>query len=244
MPIIGLPLSTVTIATLTDEVIAKTENRESDRLRVEKWVRDALIEIAANPGYRNEFDELEVNGPLYALTTGQQEYNADLFINVDDTNLCFLDFLIWIDPPQNTNRRKMTQKHYQYIDQWKPQESVPVDWYRFENTIGFSPVPKTTYQVQARYYRLHPIDDSCLSATPILLPRDWWEIIVYAAAERGFMELLEYEKSNQIHILLFGDPGNLKRPGLIAGRVKRREKEDWRASRGLRPIKRPYTFAR
>jgi len=244
MPIIGLPLSSVTIATLTDDVIAKTENRESDRLRVETWVRDALIEIAANPGYRNEFDELEVNGPLYSLTSGQQEYNADLFINTDDVNLNFLDFMIWMDPPTNINRRKLTQKHYQHIDMWRPVGSTPVDWYRFENTIGFNPVPNASFQVQARYYRLHPIDDSCLSATPILLPRDWWEIIVMAAVERGYMELLEFEKANQVHVLLYGDPGNPTKPGLVASRLKRREKEDWRASRGLKPIKRPYTHAR
>lgn len=242
MPIIGSPITPVTIATLTNEVIAKTENRESDRLRVETWVRDALIEIAANPGYRNEFDELEVTGPLYTLTTGQQEYNGDLFINTDDVNLAFLDFFIWLDPPTNSNRRQLIQKHYQHIDRWRPAQSNPIDWYRFENMIGFNPMPKTTFQVQARYYRLHPIDDSCLNATVILLPRDWHEIIVWAAAERGYMELLEYEKAATIHALLFGDPTKPTRPGMIAGRLKRREREDWRRDRSLAPVKRPYTY--
>lgn len=243
MPIVGLPIESPTIKTLTDDVIRKVENRESDRLVVETWVRDSLIEISSSPGFRNEFDQLEETGPVYNLTENQFDYDGDLFIQPDDINLAFLDFILWQDPPTNATQKQLIQRNYQEIDRHRKTPSIPANWYRYKNLIGFDPVPNAVYQVQARYYRLHPIDDSCLSATQILLPRDWWEIIVLAATERGWIELLEFEKASMIHTLLYGDPKEPMRPGLIAGRIKRREKEDWRKERKLAPIKRAYSFS-
>lgn len=243
MPIVGLPVEPVTLKTLTDDVVRKVENRESDRLKVETWVRDALIEISSSPGFRNEFDELEETGPVYDLTADQAMYDGALFINPDDVNLAFLDFVLWQDPPYNTNQKQLVQRNYQEIDRHRKTPSIPSSWYRYKNEIGFDPVPNFGFQAQARYYRLHPIDDSCLANTLILLPRDWWEIVVLSATERGWIELLEFEKATAIHMLLYGDPKEPMRPGLIAGRIKRREKEDWRKERKLAPIKRRYSYS-
>jgi len=128
--------------------------------------------------------------------------------------------------------------HYQKADNFQPTFSLPTEWYRFAQTIGFTPVPDKAYQVQTRMLRQHPIN-STLNQTVILIPNDWNEILVWAAVERGFMEYMEYEKAAKIHTLLYGDPKEPARPGIIEGRKKRREMEMWRTEGSLRPIYRP-----
>jgi hypothetical protein len=96
------------------------------------------------------------------------------------------------------------------------------------------------YRVQARIYKMHPINDAALNQTQILINRDWNEVLIWAAVKRGFMELLEYEKAAAVQKLLYGDPKHPERPGLLNGRKKRREKEQWRMQAALRPIVRSY----
>jgi hypothetical protein len=241
--VVGAVVTTPTIGSLADEVIARVENRVSDKTRAEIWLRDALLEISANPDFRNEFVELEENGPDCVLSIGQAEYDEALFVNTGDVNLGFLNFRLWLDPPTNSRWRKLESRSYQYIDKSSKQPSTPSVWYRFKGTIGFDPPPDKTYQVRSRYYLQHPIDDTLVGVTQILLPRDWLEVLVLSAAERGFMELLEFEKATTIHMLLHGDPKHPTRLGLLAGRIKKREREDWRHSRALKPVKRAYTLA-
>jgi hypothetical protein len=117
-----------------------------------------------------------------------------------------------------------------------------VNWYRAGTNIGFYPVPDKPYQVQARVLKFHPIDEAAPRNTTILLPRDWYEILVWSAAERGFMELEEPEKAGAIHNFLFGDPKYPTRPGMIAGRKNRKEQENWRRESKLTPKIRPYSY--
>ena len=81
-----------------------------------------------------------------------------------------------------------------------------------------------------------------LSQTQILIPREWNEILVWAAVERGFMEYLEYEKAAKVHQLIYGDPKHPERPGLIEGRKKRREMEAHRTEQALRPVYRRMMY--
>jgi hypothetical protein len=101
-------------------------------------------------------------------------------------------------------------------------------------------MPNAAYQVQARVLRRHPITDAALSTTVILLPREWNEVLEWAAAIRGFMELLEYEKAAAVRSLLYGDPKHPEKPGLIEGVKKRRKREAWRQTVGLRPVVAAY----
>jgi len=106
---------------------------------------------------------------------------------------------------------------------------------------GLTPVPDKAYQIQPRLLRQHPINDNVLSQTVILIPRDYNEILIWMAVERGFMEYLEYEKATLVHNLLHGDPKHPDRVGLYEGRKKRREMEAWRTEQVLRPVYRPST---
>src|SRR5260370_19371901 len=192
-----------TIQQLENEVLLRCENKTSDVGRADVWLRDALLEITSNPDFRNEFDLLEMLGPTFNLTSATQEYSFQNLIPAGDYNVATLDVMIWQDPPTNSIRRKLTQSHYQKADNFQPTLSLPTEWYRFSATIGFTPVPDKTYQIQARILRQHPINDNVLSQTQILIPREWNEILVWAAVERGFMEYLEYEKAAQVHQLLY-----------------------------------------
>lgn len=236
------------ISDLDTEVLIRCENNSGELARADIWLRDTLVELTSDPDFRNEFNELEVYGTAFNLTAKTQEYAEALFLPAPTggstltVNVATLDILIWQDPPTNSIRRKLIQSHYQKADNFQPTYSLPTEWYRFGTNIGFTPVPDKPYQVQSRMLREHPINDANLAATQILIARDWNEILIWGAVERGFMEHLEYEKAAKVHQLLHGDPKYPNRPGLIEGRKKRREMEAHRTESVLRPVYRGSCF--
>lgn len=236
--------SNLLIKDLGAEVIIKCENRTSDLVRSYNWIRDALIELSSNPELRGEFDALEDVGPVFLLTPQVQEYNfTNNLVNPGDTNLAGLDILLWQDPGTNVQRHKLRQTHYQHADKFiLPVPSTPQMWYRFSDNIGFVPIPDKSYQVQARLYKMHPINDLSLGDTPVLLPREWYEVLMLAALERGWIELEEYEKAQSIHQLIFGDPRDQSRPGMIAYMKHRRQRESWRQEQPLRVVTGTYSY--
>lgn len=253
MPIFG-PVSTpVLMQSLEQETILKLENKTSETASVDRWLRDALIEISGNPDYRDSFPELEVTGPFFNLTGGSvttsvQEYAESNFISVLDTLNKTLDFRIWIDFPTNQRSKKLNPSHFQETDKFQSSPSLPTDWYRYGLTIGFEPPPNLNYQVQARVMRRHPITDyfntnGLLNQTVILLPQEWFEVLEWAAAMRGFMEFLEFEKANEVRTLLWGDPAHPNdNPGLIASVKTKRRAEAWLEQQPLRPVIKGYCW--
>jgi hypothetical protein len=314
-----------TIQNLEQETILKLENRTSETANIDRWLRDAIIELSGNPVLRDSFSELEELVVPYNLTGGPietsvQEYSETLFLPIGpiigqtttgssvgsvgipvqvivssvnqmqigqpvivgyqggnqetvivtglnpsvpaftttfqnthlqnetvaitpyDYNIKTLDFLIWIDYPTNMKRQQLIPTQFQDSDKFNSFPSLPNQWYRFGNTIGFQPPPNKNYQVQARVMRRHPINDyfnnaGQLNTTPILLPAEWFEILEWSAAMRGFMELLEFEKAAEIRQQLWGDPAHPNDfPGLVASVKTKRRQEAWMAQQPLRPI--------
>src|SRR3974390_365306 len=248
MPVLTPTGTQFFISDLVNEVLLRCENRRTDPARGAVWIRDALIEISPNPDYRDDFAALEEFGPTFnltggnSLTTAVQEYPEKNFVPFGDINDATLDILIWIDFPANNNRRKLDVSHYQKTDKFQPVFSIPTEWYRFGSNFGFNPIPDKNYQVQCRISKAHPINDNVLSQTTILLPREWNEVLIWAAVQRGFMELLEFEKASSVHIMLFGDPDNKNQPGLIFHVKRRRRKEQWRQESRLSYIRRPFMW--
>lgn len=254
MPIIQLnptlnPLSggTFTIKSLEQEVIPKLENRVTAASDIDRFLRDSLIEISSNPDYRDSFPELEIVGPPTNLTGGTvsttvQEYPETNFYNPTDGLIKTLDFLIWTDFPTNTNRKQLNPTNYQDTDKFNSFPSLPTEWYRYGNTIGFNPPPNQNYQVQARLMRRHPIIDyfntlGLLNTTVILLPVEWFEVLEWVAAMRGFMELLNYKRAAQLRTMIWGDPDHPNdNPGLIASVKTKRRHEAWMLQQSLRPV--------
>jgi hypothetical protein len=233
---------------LVNEVLLRCENRTTDSSRAAIWLRDALIEISSNPDYRDDFQELEEWGPQVSLTASGpsigvfQEYPESTFITSGDVSNAVLSMLIWVDYPFNQNRRKLDVSHYQKTDKFQPVFSLPTEWYRFGGNIGFNPVPDKPYLTQLRISKAHPINDNLLSQTVILLPREWNEVLILAAVQRGFIELMEYEKASAVHQQLYGDPDNKAQPGLIFHVKRKRRKEQWRQESRLTFTRRPYNW--
>lgn len=245
----------VILQQLETEVVKKMENDTSASSDVDRWLRDALIEIAGNPEYRDSFPELEELGPTFSLTGGTvttsvQEYAESNLVPSGDVLISTLDIMIWVDFPNNTQRRQLDPTHFQDTDRFQSFPSLPVQWYRFGSTIGFEPTPNQNYQVQARIMRRHPITDyfnasGQLNQTTILLPNEWFEVLEWAAAMRGFMEKLNYARANEIKMMLWGDPEHPNdNPGLIASVKTKRRNEAWLQQQPLRPIIRSACWGR
>lgn len=235
------------ISDLETEVIKKLENDTSAAADIDRWIRDSLIEIAGNPDYRDSFPELEEFGPQFNLTGGTvttsvQEYDESNLIPVGDFLIKTLDIMIWVDYPTNTLRRQLDPTTFQDTDKFQSFPSLPTQWYRFGTTIGFEPTPNQNYQVQARIMRRHPIVDyfnsaGMLNTTTILLPNEWFEVLEWAAAMRGFMEKLNYARAGEIRTMLWGDPEHPNdNPGLIASVKTKRRSEAWLVQQPLRPV--------
>lgn len=244
MPILTPTQTQFYIKDLEPNVIRKVENRTTEASDIDRWIRDTILEFAGNVEYRESFDQLEVIGPQFNLTQGVQEYSFNNVIPVGDYNIQTLDVLLWVDYPTNSVRRKLAQTDFRDADKFQQTQSVPSEFYRFGDNIGFNPVPNQPYKVQARIMRRHPINDLSTRDTLILLPREWFEVIEWAAAMRGFMELLEYEKAANIRSLIHGDPKHPELAGLIQGVKIRRRQEAWMQEQPLRPIIRGYGWGR
>jgi hypothetical protein len=240
-----------TIGSLTPAVIRKVENRVNDTNMVNEWIAEAITEICSDMQLRNDLVELESTGPVYNLTIGQQEYPEANLVVPNDVNWATADWMLWIDYPSNNIRIKLLPSHYQETDKFIVVNSLPVKWYRFSTNLGVYPVPNQPYQTQMRYLKRHPImyitpqpsgGPVVDPTTPILLNYTWTEVIRLSAAQKGFLELEEYEKSDAIGKLLRGDPDDPKRsPGLLYGKKTRREQESWRTEQGLKPMIHSYT---
>lgn len=247
MPVLS-QTGTVTLGDLASEVVVKLENRTSDLSRASHWLADTLLELTCDPTLRNDFDELEVWGTAWNLTPGTQEFPFSNFLNTDlEYNQATLDVLLWTDPPNNSVRIKLEPTNYQDADRATInadplQGSQPGEWYRFGDNVGFNPVPGQAYQVQARCLRMHPIDTPDPSTTILLLSREWHEVLVWGAVERGYMELLEFDKASAIHTLLHGDPKHPEKPGIWGAKYTRRQKENYRTTNIMRPIIRSYSY--
>jgi hypothetical protein len=252
MPVLGLETALpITIGDLAKEVILRCENRQQEEVRAYSWLRDTLLELTTHTDYRDDFDELETWGEPFLLTSGLGDYPFDsvLPLSTDPVtggaitsyNMATLSVILWTDPGTNKRSKQLNPSHYQAVDRrasYAP--GVPNEWYRFGDTITFDPVPNNNYQIRARILRMHPINDDALQLTPILIGRDWHDILTWGAVERGYMEAQEFDKAAGVHSLLHGDPRHPDKPGLLKGAKTRRKREAWRRTGSLRVTTRSY----
>ena len=242
----------VILADLEAEVVQKLENRTTNTANIDRYLRDALIELTSNPDLRDSFPDLEVRGPVFNLQGGDimfsvQEYAESHFVWPMDFNVKFLNFVIWIDFPVNTRSQKLNPGVYQESDEFKQGPSLPVDWYRFGHLVGFDPTPNRNYLVQGTYQRRHPITDwfntqGLLNTTIVLMSEEWYEVLEWLAAMRGFAELLNYPRAEEVYNMCWGrpDPHNSgeRLPGLVTNVKSIRRAEAWLQQQPLRPVMR------
>jgi hypothetical protein len=217
-------------------------------MRPSAWLRDSLREITAN----YPFEELRTVGPLVTVGPGlgyqgsNYAYLVSFFINPGDDVTLMEDPVIFLNNNQAAMFRgspvtAVTGNTVGYsMDYLTPKAiqpllfipgGVPFKYTRYGTQFWFGSQPGQNYNVYLPYQIRHQFVDTNLPSSPVFLPPDWFDVIAYAAAERGAIANRWNEQANFIHSTLYGDPnsqlrdGTLGRPGLIAARVLQMERD-------------------
>lgn len=251
--------STLTINGLINKVKAALQNRDdvsetqvNPEMRPSAWIRDTLRELTAN----YPFPELQIAGPLTTIGPGlgyqgsNYMYPVSDFLNAGDDVTLTEDPTIFLTPSQQqaaiqqgaaaskfvgtANGSVAYPMDYLTVKAIQPmlfiQGGIPFRYTRYGNMFWFGTQPGTNYQVYLPYQRRHPFNPD-LVTSPIYIPQEWFDIVAYAAAERGAVMLRWNAQASYLHGLLYGDPasqqkdGTLARPGLIAARILQPERD-------------------
>ena len=251
------------IADFLNKVKANLQNRSdvteaatNPEMRPSAWLRDAIREITAS----QPFAELQVTGPVVTIGPGlgwqgsNFAYPVSMFLNPGDDVTLTEDPAIFLAsnqaaglpirpvPVQTINQMvsgNLVAYGMNFIKLKAFQSEifipggVPYKYTRWNTQFFFGPQPGQQYLVYLPYQKRHPFHDSNLPSSLILMPRDWHDIIAYAAAERGAIALRWNDQANFIHTLLYGDPkslnpntGEYARLGLIAAKFMQEERDN------------------
>ena len=113
----------------------------------------------------------------------------------------------------------------------------------FNRKILVRPVPDRTYPFKWDFWQLPQITAN-ITDTIVLTPGDWDEIIQYIATMYGHMSLMERDKANDLHTLLYGDPKNQEQPGIIKTRLLIHAAESYDSEYSIRARIRRYSHVR
>jgi hypothetical protein len=244
--------ATLTIGDLTNKVKAALQNRAdvsetqtNPEMRPSAWIRDALRELTANW----PFTELQKPGPLVTIGPGlgfqgsNYMYPVSMFLAPGDDVTIQEDPVIFLNPLQalavGATVGMVTNTVGYSMDYLTPKAiqpmlfiggGIPFKYTRYGNMFWFGTQPGSNFNVYLPYQVRHPFNPD-LPTTPIRMPQEWFDIIAYAAAERGAVTLRWNDQASYIHQVLYGDPasqmkdGSLARPGLISARIFQPERD-------------------
>jgi hypothetical protein len=136
-----------------------------------------------------------------------------------------------------TSERPLYKRNKAIINRYASTPTgVPSIWAPYAYQIHLRMVPDDAYPLIVDFWRKVIPDPEDINNTLIEVPDDWLEIVEYAAQERGWIDLQEYEKANAVHVFLWGDPKmGKKNPGLVKQRLTRIQAEYENANYGMRP---------
>jgi hypothetical protein len=245
---------TLTINDLINKVKADLQNRSdvsesaaNPEMRPSAWIRDSLREITGS----YPFEELRRTGPLVTIGPGlgwqgsNYMYPISMFLFTGEDYTLMEDPVIFLTPSQamqvgipglvatTTNvvgypMDRLTPKAIQSL-LFIP-GGIPFKYTRYGNMFWFGSQPGQNYNVYVPYQVRHPFSDD-LPQSKVYVPADWFDIIAYAAAERGAIALRWNDQATFIHNILYGDPksqmedGQLGRPGLMAAKIFQPERD-------------------
>lgn len=251
--------ATLTINDLINKVKAALQDRPdvsetqaNPEMRPSAWIRDTLRELTAN----YPFPELQIAGPLTTIGPGlgyqgsNYMYLVSMFLNSGDDVTLTEDPAIFLTPQQQQSAIQQGATaskfvgtatgtvcygmDYLTVKAIQPMlfipGGIPFRYTRYGNMFWFGTQPGTNYSVYLPYQRRHPFNPT-LVTSPIYLPQEWFDIVAYAAAERGAIALRWNGQASYLHQILYGDPasqtkdGTLSRPGLIAARLFQPERD-------------------
>ena len=202
--------------------------------RLDKWFRDSYIELAMNVPLETleitSFDEFIQATDIYRLPSdGRLPKCITVILSGDILGA-------------NSTVITLDYKDVAYIRQMTAQTQGPPACYTmYGNQIIVRPIPDKTYNVVYDYWQL-PNIFTPVSATPLLVPDDWLEIIDMGALMRGFRALLERDKARELQELLYGfkTPAGKQVPGYITYRQTQQQAGSEFENYGLQPRIRRY----
>ena len=251
--------STCTISGLLNKVKAALQNRSdvsesatNPEMRPSAWLRDAIREITAS----NPFEELRVTGPVQTIGPGlgwqgsNYAYPVQMFLNPGDDVTLMEDPVIFLTavqgavagliPVQTINTTLSSNVNGYSMDYLTPKAiqtilfipgGVPFKYTRYGAQFWFGSQPGQAYNVYLPYQLRHTFNPDLVS-TQVRMPQDWFDILAYAAAERGAIALRWNDQATFLHNTLYGDPktfdpatGKYGRPGLIEAKLMQQERD-------------------
>jgi hypothetical protein len=202
------------------------------------WLKEAFTEICL--GYRFEELEKTVNDQMVA---GIGQYKLPTLARQ-------LRSVTYLFPQSNLMEpRALRRRHIRNIRRYQTSQWGPPAIYAPYNPGGqpsiiVRPVPNYGYPL-IWDIAVKPTFNADISATIIMLPDDWVDILKWSTVLRGHTSLLERDKAMEVQTLLFGgyDPAlGRKVPGMIKQRIAARDQVDIEEIEyGLQPQVRRYT---
>lgn len=225
---------------LTAEVVNALQQRGDVSALVPLYMKRTLQEVTDN----YPFEELRQTGPLVSLSASVSTYPAALFLIPGDDYTIHSSFALYVDFPTNTVVTPVTYKTPAAIEVMiaPATKGIPAKWTRYGANIFLGPTPDKNYQLFFRYQRRYQFQEDNLGTTPILVPPDWEEILVYSCAERIAIVKRWNEQASYLHQILYGDPeyqttqGKAGRPGLLSARIFQQEKDEQMGTRQIVPL--------
>lgn len=221
-----------------------TEAAANPEMRPSAWLRDSLREITAN----YPFPELQKPGPLVVIGPGlgwqgsNYMYQVSKFLAPGEDVTIMEDPVIFLTPGQAAvagiaaTTNNVVAYPMDYVTPKAIQSllfipgGIPFKYTRYGDMFWFGTQPGSNFNVYLPYQLRHPFTEKLIQS-PVRIPADWYDIMCYAAAERGAIALRWNDQATFIHNILYGDPqfqqsgGEEGRPGLIAARILQPERD-------------------
>lgn len=216
-----------------------TESQSNPEMRPSAWLRDALREITANI----PFEELRqpnppnvIIGPGKGVGGSNYKYPVSQFILPGDDVTLMEDPVIFLDPPTNSVPHPMDYLTPKAIAPYFVVNGIPYNYTRFGTEFWFGVQPQQNYTVFIPYQIRHQFNEANLLVSAVGVPPDWFDIIAYAAAERGAQRLRWNEQAAFIHQILYGDPKDPTGVGLIEKRMSQQERDRRLSTIAVTPV--------
>ena len=190
---------------------------------VERWLVSAIRNITAS----YSFDELCIYGPYVPLVIGQALYTVDYFFPVGYSNKItrYDSFILQVTPSNGSNSSYIPLKWrtLSFINPLSQIQGMVLFYTNYGTSNGiavgkqqilFAFNPIQNYNVQACFQGKHEFA-TVIGDTVVMVPDEWLDVIVAAAAMIGAEELRMTDKQQQIKAELYGDPDSRAEPGLI-----------------------------
>lgn len=241
---------TATIGDLINKVVAAlqnrqdaTENQANPDMRPSRWIRDALREITANL----PFEELRqpnppnvIIGPGRGVGGSSYKYKVSVFVNSGDDVTLMEDPVIFLDPPTNSVPHPMDYLTPKAIASYFVVNGIPYNYTRFGDQFWFGVQPQQNYTVFLPYQIRHAFNEDNLLASTVGVPPDWFDIIAYAAAQRGAIALRWNDQAEFLYKLLHGDPKNPANLGLLKEKLMQQDRDRRLSTISVTPVVQRY----